>query len=236
MCGRYTLSSPGPEIAAAFGLDEAPALSPRYNIAPTQSVPVVRATAGGRMLAMLRWGLVPAWAKDISVGNRMINARAESAAEKPAFREAMRRRRCLLPADGFYEWLRGPSGSQPHRFHRPTGEPFGMAGLWEEWTSPEGELIGSCTILTTEANALVRPIHDRMPVVLDPADFEAWLDPGSRDARWLAGLLVPCSPDRMVVSVASRRLNDARHEGPDCLEAGDGDAPAGRGSSTLPDA
>jgi len=231
MCGRYTLVSPGPEVAAAFGLVEVPMLEPRFNIAPSQRVPVVRAVEGRRALAMLHWGLVPPWAGDPSVGSRMINARSETAAAKPAFRDALRGRRCLLPADGFYEWAPGRSrgGRVPHRLHAPDGRVLGLAGLWETWRSPDGGTLESCTILTTEANDRVRPLHDRMPVILSPDDYGTWLDPSLQDAERLTALLRPAPAEALVADPASRWLNDPRHEGPACWDAAarpaDPDAP-----------
>lgn len=167
MCGRFTLRVPAAELVEIFRLLRRPDVQPRYNIAPTQPVAVVRRIDRGRELSMLRWGLVPSWAKDPKIGARMINARAETVATKPAFRTALRRRRCLVPADGFYEWAKSAGGTkQPHYITRRDGRPFAFAGLWESWDGPDGSSIESCTIVTTEANDLVGRIHDRMPVIL----------------------------------------------------------------------
>lgn len=183
MCGRYTLRKPTKKIAEAFAVyDEFP-LEPHFNIAPTQMVAAVRVDQQEhqRHLALLRWGLVPAWADDPTIGNRMINARSETVATKPSFRAAFRRRRCLILADGFYEWQKQGTKKQPYLIGLGDGDLFAFAGLWEEWER-EGEVIKSCSILTTEANELMRPIHERMPVILFPADYDLWLDPQVQDS------------------------------------------------------
>lgn len=217
MCGRYTLTASAAQVAEQFGLDVAPQLAPRYNIAPTQAVPAIRAGSQGRELAMLRWGLVPFWAKDPAIGAKMINARAETAAEKPAFRAALRQRRCIIPADGFYEWRQAPGGKQPLYFRVGAGAPFGLAGLWESWRSPGGEQIQSCTILTTRANDLVAPAHDRMPVILDPADYALWLDPEMRDPGPLDHLLAPFPAEAMDVYPVSKAVNRVANDSPDLI-------------------
>jgi len=182
MCGRFLLKSPLVELQGAFGFAERLNLEPRFNIAPAQTVAIVRlrANGDGRELALVRWGLVPAWAKEPAIGGKMINARAEGIAAKPAFRAAFRQRRALVLADGFYEWRKVEgSRKQPMLIRRRDHAPFAFAGLWEVWRGPDGPL-ETCTIVTTAANALLAPIHDRMPVILDPADHEAWLDPARR--------------------------------------------------------
>jgi putative SOS response-associated peptidase YedK len=216
MCGRYTLATPGAEVAGAFGLDAVPDLPPRYNIAPTQPVAAVRAGAGGRELVLLRWGLVPSWAGDLSIGQRLLNARAETLTEKPAFRSAFARRRCLVPADGFYEWAAAAGKKQPIHFRLRSGGVFALAGLWERWQPPGGAVVESCSIVTTEANELVRPVHERMPAILDPALFEAWLDPG-RDGKGLLDWLRPLPAEKMAAVPVSRYVSNARNEGPACL-------------------
>jgi len=181
MCGRYELHSHPAAIALAFGLAHPPDVHPRYNIAPMTEVPVVRVNAEGRReLVRMRWGLVPRWAKDPSIGGRMINARGETIADKPSFRMAFRRHRCLLPANGFYEWMTLSPGSgtgepprkQPQHIGMADGSVFGFAGLYERWRSEEGEVLDTCTIVTTEATALLRPIHDRMPMIVAPEQYE----------------------------------------------------------------
>jgi putative SOS response-associated peptidase YedK len=192
MCGRYSLTTPSEAMRRLFGFVNPLAnLPPRYNIAPTQAVPVVRLAsraqgAGGiesgeRELVQVRWGLIPFWAKDASIGAKTINARAEGIAGKPAFRAAFKSRRCLIPADGFYEWLRTGTVKQPFCFEVRDGELFAFAGLWERWRNSAGEWIRSCSILTTTRNAVTSQVHDRMPVILDKADYELWLDPGFTD-------------------------------------------------------
>ncbi len=214
MCGRFAFYSPTEATAALFGTSTALALEPRYNIAPTQKLAAIRnAEDGTRELAELRWGLVPFWAKDPAIGNRMINARAETVAEKPAYRAAYRRRRCLILADGFYEWKKEGAGKTPYLISLASGEPFALAGLWEHWVSKEtGEVIESTAILTSDANTFMTRLHHRMPVMLEPAGA----------ARYLSG------DDAIVESVISntprlrawpvdRRVNNARNEGPELI-------------------
>lgn len=217
MCGRFTLAVPGEQVAAQLQLAATPELSPRYNIAPTQQVGAVRAAEGGRELVLLRWGPVPSWAKDPSVGARMINARSETAAEKPAFRTALRQRRCLIPADGFYEWQAAAGGKQPYHIRLADGGLMAFAGLYEHWKAPDGEWLHTCTILTTEANALMRPLHDRMPVILAPEHYSMWLDPGLRDAGPLQPLLAPYPPELMAATPVSKAVNRVSNDGPDLL-------------------
>jgi len=218
------------EIADAFDLAPGETgfeLAPRYNVAPTQDVVAIRGDAAGRRhLGLLYWGLVPSWAREKSIGSRLINARAETAAEKPAFRAAMRRRRCVVPVDGFYEWLRPAPApgtrarprSVPHYFRAADGSLLGIAGLWEEWTDPAtGEVVESCTLLTTEANDDVRPIHHRMPVLLPRDAVAAWLDPAADDGRTLSGLLAPARAGLLEVVRVGLAVNDARHDAPDCI-------------------
>ncbi len=214
MCGRFTCHVTAQMLAAQFGVSDPPELPARYNIAPSQPVPVVRvAGSGERRLAQLRWGLIPFWAKDAKIGNRLINARAESLAEKPSFKHAFKRRRCLVVASGFYEWQSAPGGKMPMYVSDPTGQPYGFAGLWERWRGPRGESIESCTIITVPANSALAGVHDRMPALLEPADQSLWLDHGASPARCQA-LLRP-APDRMTRHwPVSRQVNDPAHEGP----------------------
>jgi putative SOS response-associated peptidase YedK len=219
MCGRYTLITGGDQVAEQFLLDFVPVLTPRYNIAPTQAVAMVRQPdpAGPRQLAWVRWGLIPSWATDPAIGNRLINARSETVAEKPSFRSALRQRRCLVLADGFFEWQAEGRKKRPFWFRRRDGRPFGLAGLWERWQGPDRQPVESCTVLTTEANEVVRPVHDRMPVFLDPADQARWLDPSQKQAGPLLPLLRPCPAADLVATEVSPRVNDPRHDGPDCI-------------------
>jgi putative SOS response-associated peptidase YedK len=209
-------------VAEVFGLDREPSLKPRYNVAPTQPVPIIRILRTNpetkqRELVSVRWGLVPSWADDPGVGNRLINARAETVASKPAFREAFKHRRCLVPADGFYEWKKEGARKQPVYVRRKDGLPFAFAGLWEEWER-EGEVIESCVIITTDANPLMAEFHDRMPVILDPKDYGLWLDPEVQDPKRLEPLLQPFPSDELEVYPVSRLVNDPKHEDPKCLE------------------
>lgn len=209
MCGRYELHTHPAAVALAFGLAHAPAFGARYNIAPMQNVPIVRVNAAGeRELVEVRWGFVPRWAKDPSIGARMINARAETVGERQAFRNAFQRHRCLLPADGFYEWHRGPAGKQPMRIARVDAQPFGMAGLYERWLSPEGEVLDTCAILTTQANTLLRPLHDRMPVIVPPEHYARWLD-ASAD---VSDLFEPNDESALHAHPVSTRVNAVRND------------------------
>ncbi|HUY90813.1 MAG TPA: SOS response-associated peptidase [Pirellulales bacterium] len=225
MCGRFTRANDyfsdrarQQKFLQQLGLSEAPPLEPRYNIAPTQDIAAVRATADdGRELVVLHWGLVPSWAKDTAIGNRMVNARAETIAEKPAFRSAFRRRRCLIPADGFYEWQAQGRTKQPYLIRFKDRRLFCFAGLWEHW--PKGEPpLESCTIITTDANELMATLHDRMPVIISPADYALWLDPAVEEPERLLPLLRPWAGDELEAIAVSTLVNNPRHESPQCLE------------------
>ncbi|RMF84413.1 MAG: SOS response-associated peptidase [Nitrospirae bacterium] len=221
MCGRITLTDPTRALAHLLGAPPAAVPPRRYNVAPGEAIAAVRAApGGGRELVWLRWGLIPPWAKEARIGHRMINARAETVAERPAFRASFRHRRCLIPVDGFYEWGPGPGGRrQPYWITLADGTPFALAGLWERWRPPEGgEAVESCTILTCPANDLVAPIHPRMPVILPEPDHAAWLDPALTDPGRLRPLLRPYPARAMRARPASTRVNDPRHDAPDCLE------------------
>ena len=220
MCGRFTLRTPTPVLLRQFRVETAPTLIARYNIAPTQEVAAIRISpeSGEREMSMLRWGLVPFWADDPSIGSRMINARSETAATKPAYRKAMRQRRCLVLADGYYEW----DGKRPYWIRLNDESPFAMAGLWESWRGSDGfqsaEPLESCAILTTDANQLTEEIHDRMPVILDAMDADRWLDPTIDDPRQLQPLLTPFASDRMRMDAVNPLVNNARNEDPRCIE------------------
>lgn len=215
MCGRFTLRAPAQVIVEQFQLSLPVVWTARYNIAPTQPVlAVVQDTAGTRIARPMAWGLIPSWAKDPSIASSLINARCETVAEKPSFRSAFRRRRCLIIADGYYEWQKVAGQKQPYLIHRPSHRPFGIAGLWETW----GEsLYETCTLITTDANASLRPIHDRMPVVLEPEDYDRWLDPSQERPESLLSLLQPAAPDRLIAEPVSRHVNNARHDDPECV-------------------
>jgi len=229
MCGRYTVTSSGETIADLFDLSEVPQLPLRYNLAPTQEAPVVRVAwpGGPRELALLRWGLIPYWAKEAAIGNKMINARAESVAEKPAYKHSFKKKRCLVVADGFYEWKREGKGKQPYLIRRSDKQPFAFAGLWSTWRGPEARTSGgpgdappveTFTILTTAANDVLRPLHDRMPVVVRPEDFALWLDPAVDDAGRLAPLLAPAPAEGWETVPVSRAVNSPAHDAADCVE------------------
>ncbi|MDX1499042.1 MAG: SOS response-associated peptidase [Woeseiaceae bacterium] len=218
MCGRFAFYSPAEATARLFDASGSLDVRPRYNIAPTQDIAAIRPHEDGRELVALRWGLVPFWAKDPSIGNRMINARAETVAEKPAFRAAYRRRRCLVPADGFYEWKKERQGKTPWLISRKDGAPFAFAGLWERWTSKEtGEDIESATLITTAANDFMAELHDRMPVILDPGSADRWLAGGDDALDYAIGHMPP-----LRAWPVDRRVNNARNEGEELIRpAGD---------------
>jgi len=228
MCGRFILTQPGEVIAEVFGLDDVPRVAPRYNIAPTQPIAIVRRAADRtrRELAHARWGLVPSWARDPSIGSRMINARAETVADKPSFRAAFRRRRCLVPADGWYEWTKGDAGArQPWLIRDPDGRLLAFAGLWETWHGPEGEELETATILTVPAVPALRRLHHRMPLVLAPDRWPAWLETDERERERLAALLEPDPGLAFEAFPVSRRVNNPRNEGPENIRPLADDAP-----------
>lgn len=222
MCGRFTLRAPASVVAEQFGLFELEPFTPRFNIAPTQPVAAVRLRAEGdppqREMVWLHWGLIPSWAKDPKIGARMINARSETAAERPAFRAAFRRRRCLVVADGFYEWQRRGGRKQPYFIRMRDDRPLAFAGLWEHWEGPDGTVISSCTLLTTGPNQLVEPIHNRMPVILGGEDYGRWLDPAVEQPGPLASLLRPYPSDAMIAYPVSTYVNSPTHDDPQCVE------------------
>lgn len=218
MCGRFTQSKSLSEYQQRFGFQAGPiAFAPSFNLAPGREVLAVLAGEAGRQGEMLRWGLVPAWAQEERVGYKMINARAETLAAKPAFRGPFQRTRCLVPADGFYEWAPAPGGRQPYFLARQDREPFALAGLWDVWQGPQGRQLRSFTIVTTTANAVVKPIHDRMPVMLSPGGEGLWLEPEASPED-LAKLLRPYAAQQMQARPVSRRVNSAASEGPELIE------------------
>ena len=218
MCGRFVLTANPDVIQTAFDLTSIPAqMTPRYNIAPTQPVAVIT-NDDPKALTFYRWGLIPSWAKDIKIGNQMINARSESVHEKPAFRSAFKRRRCLIPSDGFYEWRKEGGDKIPMFIHLKDREIFAMAGLWESWHSADGSEIRSCTILTTEANSFMQTMHDRMPVILHKDDYEFWLSPEEQPVPALQALLKPFEPDAMAAYPVSKMVNRPNNDVPECIE------------------
>ncbi len=218
MCGRYTLKSRAEQVAEKFGVQVPPTLPERFNIAPSQLVLAVREKPGihERELVALQWGLIPFWADDPEIGNRTINARSETAATKPAYRSSFRARRCLIIADGFYEWQARDGRKQPYYIRLKSGEPFGFGGLWDRWENA-GKKIESCTILTCDANEPMRVIHDRMPVVIPPESFAVWLDPAEHDAGKLTRLLRPFHPDEMTAYPVSTLVNNVKNDSVKCV-------------------
>jgi len=233
MCGRFTLATPASEWAALFRLDEIPDVEPRFNIAPTQDVAVVRAPPGlrehpglhlappgspvPREIATMRWGLIPRWAREIGSGQPLINARSETVAEKPSFRDSYRERRCLVVADGFYEWQAAGKHKQPYWIGLPGGQPFGFAGLWDRWKAEDGHTIESCTILTTDANESLRALHDRMPVIVAPEQFDLWMDPDT--IPWeLEPLLSPYPGGDIEFYPVTTRVNYVANDDALCME------------------
>jgi putative SOS response-associated peptidase YedK len=241
MCGRFVAASPPDQIARYFDAD-APeaALEPSYNVAPTNDVYAVLEDGSTRRVEALHWGLVPRWAKDLSIGNRMINARAETLAEKSAYKSAFAKRRCIIPADGFYEWRvePGQKKKQPYFIHRSDGEPLAFAGLWEVWKNPnssDAEEVHSCTIITGEANEKIREVHDRMPVILPPKAWDTWLDPQEHDLDVLGRLLVPAPASLLDLHPVSTEVNTVRNKGPQLVHRVEptNHGPAGEGQGTL---
>jgi putative SOS response-associated peptidase YedK len=223
MCGRFVLLSSMEALAQQFELnptvvEASPPLHPRYNIAPTQPVAAIRRSPGSdeRELTHFRWGLIPSWSKDMKIGSRLINARSETVTDKPSFRAAFKRRRCLIPADGFYEWQWLGNKKQPVYIHSNDDWPFALAGLWEIWHSADGSVIESCTILTTEPNDLLKPIHNRMPVIIEPPDYDLWLDPGP-DPQVALHLFRSYPDHKMATYPVSTLVNSPRNDDPQCI-------------------
>ncbi len=215
MCGRYTLKIAPEVVAEQFQLEQPLEIIPRYNIAPSQFVACIRVPRDSlkREVVLLRWGLIPSWAKDPKIGMGLINARAETVSQKPAFREAFRRRRCLVPADGFYEWKRVGRTTQPYYFRLRDDQTFAFAGLWESWISPESEVIQTCVLITTEPNELMERIHNRMPVILDPKHYDLWLDPTVQAPERLQSLLCSYPAQDMVADPVNLRVTHLNPDG-----------------------
>ncbi|MGB5743131.1 MAG: SOS response-associated peptidase [Sedimenticolaceae bacterium] len=225
MCGRYFLHSNADKLAKLFGEMPMPLLEARYNIAPTQPVPIIRQDHNGRReMVLVRWGLIPAWSKGPDSRFSMINARVETVAQKPAYRNAFRYRRCLLPADGFYEWRSAGGKKQPFVLRPSDGRPLALAGLWEHWQDADGNELASCTILVGEANAQVRAVHERMPVVIDPTAFDLWLDIRSQKPQPLETLLAAQRAPALTVYPVGRAVNNPRVDQPDLIVALEGES------------
>lgn len=223
MCGRFTARLGTPDLAALFhAAPSGESLSPSYNVAPGQLVPVVIVEDGVRVLLSMRWGLIPSWAKDPAIGNRLINARAETVAEKPSFRRALRERRCLILSDGFYEWKVAGGRKTPYHVTLGDRDVFAFAGLWERWVSPEGDELRTCAIVTTAANAFMRAIHERMPVILASGDEARWLDPAVKDPAALLPLLSPYEGGPMLARPVSTLVNRPSNNSPQVLLPLDG--------------
>jgi putative SOS response-associated peptidase YedK len=211
MCARYVITSPADAVRALFGYDDEPNFPSRYNVAPTQPIPIVRLVNGRRSFALMRWGFVPGWVKDPKTFSLLVNARGESVLDKPSFRNAMRRRRCLIPADGFYEW-RDAGPRRPYFVRPKAGGPIAFAGLWETWTGPNGEEVDTAAIVTTRANRDLAAIHDRMPVIVAPAAFNLWLDCASVDATTAAALIAPAPEGQFECYEVSLAVNRAAND------------------------
>jgi len=219
MCGRFTLTVPLFSWADLMGAEPPPEFEPRCNVAPMQKILTLRRRPGeaAARFEFVKWGLIPSWAKDAKLAARLINARGETVAEKPMFRSAFKHRRCAIPADGFYEWKLEGKRKIPHHFKMRDGAPFALAGLWETWNDPKGQTVETCTIVTTISNDILKPFHERMPVILDPSECRIWLDPEIDDPAILLPLLRPYPAEKMTEHLVSDRLNDPRHEGDDCM-------------------
>lgn len=219
MCGRFAQKTSYGELKKIFGVAEVPKVKPRYNIAPTQEILSVRELADGREARLLKWGLVPSWAKDTTIAARLINARSETVESKPSFREAFKQRRCLIPADGFYEWQKRDGRKQPYFFRLRDESAFSFAGLWERWKAADGKVLETCTILTTEANEVLRPVHDRMPVILHPSDYDVWLDEDVRKHEFRKSLLRPYPAEEMTSHPVSTLVNSPAQQGAELMQS-----------------
>lgn len=218
MCGRINLYPTPGELAEFFVLFREPDWSPRYNLGPMQQILAIRRQPEGRVASSMNWGLIPSWAKDKKIASQCFNARAETVSTKPVFRTAFKKRRCLIPASGFYEWQKLSRTKQPWNIFRDDGHLMAMAGLWEHWKDPDGQEIESCTVITTEANGFMAELHDRMPVILDKSVWDLWLDPDSLDAEGALQLLVPCPNEWLNKYKVSSLVGNVRNESPDCVK------------------
>jgi putative SOS response-associated peptidase YedK len=225
MCGRYVITSAPEAIRALFRYQDLPNFPPRFNVAPSQPIPIVRLAEGGRQFALVRWGLLPSWVKDPKTFALLINARGESVLDKPAFRAAMKRRRCLIPADGFYEWQAGSLRKQPYFIRLKSGAPMAFAGLWECWTGPNGEELETAAIVTTGANRVLGHIHDRMPVILAPGAFDLWLNCAEVDSQTAAALIAPAPDDLFEAYPVSTDVNRVANDNAKLLEPADAPEP-----------
>lgn len=218
MCGRFTFDISPEQLTEIFGVSILRDFPQRYNIAPTQQVLSIRRMEAGNCASFIRWGLIPSWAKDPSIGSRMINARCESIHEKPAFRTAIRYRRCIIPANGFFEWKEEGGKKQPLYVRMMDGAIMGFAGIWDHWKNPEGETLETCSILTTASNRLIQPLHERMPVILHPAEYDLWLEREVTDPERLKPLYQPYPADLMEMFPVSTLVNNPRNDSPECIE------------------
>lgn len=215
MCGRFALKTPTSVLASHFKLDETVDVAPRYNIAPGTDIPTIRhSPEGKRVMHLLRWGLVPHWAKDPGIGTKLSNARGETVADKPSFRDAFKRRRCLVPADGFYEWKAEGRVKQPYYFSMKDGTPFALGGVWESWRAPNGDILRTCCLITTAPNEIMMPVHDRMPVIVSPDDYAQWLTGEPVEAQ---ALIKPYPIEDMQAWAVSRRVSRSGEEGADLI-------------------
>jgi putative SOS response-associated peptidase YedK len=226
MCGRYAIISSPEAIRRLFGYLDQPNFPPRYNVAPTQPVPIVRLAEGQRRFALVRWGLIPAWVKDPKTFSLLVNARGESVLDKPAFRMAMRRRRCLFPADGFYEWMEAGGKRRPYFVRPKGGGPIAFAGLWENWMGRNGEEMETAAIVTSQVNRTLAAIHDRMPVIVPPEAFDLWLDSARVDAKTAAALIAPAREGAVEVHAVSSAVNRVTNDSPDLIAPADAESEA----------
>ncbi len=227
MCGRYSITTAPEAMRRLFGYREQPNFPPRYNVAPTQPIPIVRLVEGERHFALVRWGLLPSWVKDPKTFTLLINARGESVNDKPAFRSAMKYRRCLIPADGFFEWKPDGKVKRPYFVYRKDRAPFAFAGLWETWIGPHGEEMDSAAIVTTDASPSIAHIHRRMPLILEPEQFEMWLDCKNVDAQTAAALIGSLADDKVAAHEISTRVNRVANDSPDLLDPATAEEKAG---------